>query len=252
MPAGHALPIRSMGGVYMKKTLTVLLLVLILIPSFCFAKELSGIKDKILEPIAAVQLGAGYDFFTLKGKYGKHGLTSNRMSALGINLAVTLDLSKIDNFMKEGWFGYFDIGTGFSGKVHFAGSDYNSKTTPKLLNATDFKIHLVIMRRFNFQIPLDVYLGGGLAYNSFTGNIKTYTSNVKLSARAWGIALYAEGDYKFTKHLAVCVSLNPDISFITKLQEKSRENTGAVTINRHTSMEFGLCVTAKASIKYIF
>ena len=71
------------------------------------------------------------------------------------------------------------------------------------------------------------------------------------SVTAWGIALYAEVSYKIVNHISVDLTVIPDITLITNMQS-ALELDGYKRIETRTGFGFGVSLSAKLGLKYIF
>lgn len=226
----------------MKKIIVAVLLVAIIASACVFA---DGFKFKDL--FESVQVEGGFDLFTAKSKNGTERF-NNSTAGFGFDVALDLDLHSIPRFLADGWYARIDFGMFFSNSgtvtdVKIKKSDDDFK------NMLGYKAHVAIMRKVDFNIPVDICFGAGYAHNMLliVNNVDSrYTIN------SWGIALFATGDYKFADNFAATITINGDFTFLTKFQIKNIAESGWTSIGRQTAANFGFDLGIKAGVKYIF
>ncbi len=229
----------------MKKAFIAVLLLLVVATASVFAEEAS--TKKLFN---SVQIGAGFDFFSAKGKWDDlDAQKGNSKSGFGFSLGTTMDMSAIPKFLADGWYGYFGLDIYFSGKFKFADQKYPTDIV-EVKSSMGFKTHLAILYHTTLNTPLDFYFGAGFAMDNMSGTLRAMGISGISSATSWGLSIYAEGSYKLGKHFAVNVTVIPDITFVTKMQTKENVE-GLKIIQKRTSFGFGIDVSAKLGVKYI-
>jgi hypothetical protein len=84
-----------------------------------------------------------------------------------------------------------------------------------------------------------------------TGKLTQGPQESTKSVTAWGVALYAEVSYRIINHISVDLTVIPDITLITNMQS-AIEYDGYKEIKTRTGFGFGVSVSAKLGLKYIF
>ncbi len=228
----------------MKKLLVALLLLAMVVPCvFAEGEAKSGINWNIID---SVGLQGGFEHVSMRGKFISEELKTNKMTGFGFAVYGEVDLSEIPDFMKPGWYAYVDFGMEFAGKVTFNDTKYDKETLERKYG---IKTHLCLLRKLELDIPVEVRVGGGIAYNALHG--KAISTTNRLSARALGLAIIGEGVYKFNDHFGASLVADFDMSLLTKIQHKYKTDTGYSEIGKHTSFGFGLDIAVRAGVKYI-
>ncbi len=230
----------------MRKTVVAIILLVVLSISFAFAQESDS--KRLVE---SVRLGAGYDLMYASGKFDD-GKTSfnNSKTGFGLSAGMTFDLSAIPHFMTEGWYSYIGLDFYFSGGLTFRSENHPTETET-VNGSVGMKAHMVMMHHHTFNTKFNFYFGGGLSFDWMTGKLTQGTQESTKSASAWGIALYAEASYRIINHISVNLTVIPDITLITNMQS-AIESDGYREIRTRTCFGFGVSVSAKLGLKYIF
>ncbi len=229
----------------MKKLIIVLLLVALMVPCAFAEEEAASDSGLSWDVIDSVSLHGAFDHISMRGKFFSHEVTTSKMTGFGFGFAVEFDLSEIPNFMKKGWYGYFDMDFIFPGTAHFHDTKYNKENSSGRFG---LKSHIGIMRDFEFGIPFATRIGAGFAYNLM--RLKPDSSTVS-SSRAIGFSLLGEATYTFGEKFGVTLAANVDMSFVTRSQQKIKDSTGGATMKRHTAFGFGLDFAVNAGFKFI-
>ena len=235
----------------MKKTVAVLLLLAIVITGV-FADDA---KPETKNLIHSITIDGGFDMLYAKGQedipgQDPRGFTNSAFGA-GASLAIRLDLSAVPNFLKEGWYGYFDGGVYFTGKERIADHDYPEEGDPREITFIGGKAHLAILRQVDFGIPVDFSFGGGFAYDMINLSYREGDLIITGSAQTWGASLFIIADYKLGKHFAVTAVINPDFTLVTRVEKKEKYK-GTEGIERYTAFGFGFSLGARLGFTYIF
>ena len=229
----------------MRKTITALLILLILSCSFVFAEEAA--QKSVFE---SVNFGAGYDLMTANGKFDEESTSfKNKDMGFGGQISTTLDLSAVPNFLKEGWNAYIGLDFFFGKNVTFRDVNYPTETTGVKSNL-GIKAHFILMHHFTFETPIDFYMGMGICRDMMIAKLNGDT-NTLVTVTGWGFSLYFEGSYKFADHFAVFVSAIPDFTVLTKMQSSEKEKSGLKTVKTRSGIGFGFSISAKLGFKYI-
>ena len=230
----------------MKKTVVAILLVVVLSVSFAFAQDSASKKF-----VESIRLGAGYDLMYASGKFddGKTAF-DNSKSGLGLSAGMAFDLSAIPHFMTEGWYSYIGLDFYFSGNLKFRGETHPTETET-VKGSVGMKAHLVMMHHHTFNTKFNFYFGGGLSFDWMTGKLTQGPQESTKSVTAWGVALYAEVSYRIINHISVDLTVIPDITLITNMQS-AIEYDGYKEIKTRAGFGFGVSVSAKLGLKYIF
>lgn len=227
----------------MKRFLIALMLVVMVIPCV-FAEEAS--KSEInWEIIDSVGVNAALDHISMRGKFNTSDVVTNKMTGFGVGLLVEADLSEIPNFMKPGWYAYSDLGFSFSKKIMFVDNEYTNETADSILG---IKSHLCVMKALDLKLPFEVRVGGGFAFNRISA---TSDTNLRMNARAFGIAVVGEGLLKIGVHFGISLVANADMSLATKIYSREKSGSGLVTIQKRSSFGLGLDVAVRLGAKYI-
>jgi len=227
----------------MKKLLVALLLLAMVAPCvFAEGETKSGSNWDIVD---SVGLQGSFEHISMRGKYGSEELKTNKMTGFGFAVYGELDLSEIPDFLKSGWYAYVDFGMEFSGKVTFYDTKYDKDTMERKYG---IKTHVCLLRELNLDIPVEVRVGGGVAYNALHG--KAISTSRRTSAKSFGLAIMGEGVYKFSDHFGASLVADVDMSLLTRVQEKTKSDTGYVAIGKHTSFGFGLDIAVRAGVKF--
>ena len=230
----------------MKKTVVAIFLSVVLSLSLAFARD-SG-SGNLIE---SIRLGAGYDLMYASGKFDD-GKTSfdNVKAGFGLSAGMAFDLSAIPDFMTGGWYSYLGLDFYFSDGLTFRGQKHPAEGET-VKGSVGMKVHAVMMHHHTFDTKFNFYFGAGLAFDWMTGRLtQGITESVK-SASAWGVSLYAEVSYRIINHLSADLTVIPDITFITKMSS-AVETDGYRRIETRTGFGFGVSVSAKLGLKYIF
>ena len=229
----------------MRKTVTAVLILLVLSCSFVFAEETA--QKSLFE---SVNFGGGFDFMTANGKFND-GTNSfkNKDMGFGGQISTTLDLSAIPNFLKEGWNAYVGVDFFFGNDVTFRGVKYPTETVGVKSNI-GIKTHFILMHHFTFETPIDFYMGIGICHNIMLAKLNVGINSLN-SVTGWGFSIYLEGSYKFADHFAVFLSAIPDFTVLTKMQSSEKTEEGLKTVMTRRSIGFGFGISAKLGLKYI-
>lgn len=230
----------------MKKTVVAILLVVVLSVSFAFAQDSASKKF-----VESIRLGAGYDLMYASGKFDE-GKTSfdNSKSGLGLSAGMAFDLSAIPNFLKEGWYSYAGLDFYFSNSLTFRG-DKHPTETETVKGSVGMKVHLVLMHHHTFNTKFNFYFGGGFSFGWMTGKLIQGPQESTKSVTVWGVAIYGEVSYRIVNHISVDLTVIPDITLITNMQS-AVETDGYKKIETRTSFGFGVSLSVKLGLKYIF
>ncbi|MDT3389440.1 MAG: hypothetical protein LIR25_02410 [bacterium] len=236
----------------MKKTVAVLLLLAVVITGV-FADDA---KPETKNLIHSITIDGGFDMLYSKGHedlpndQNPREFTNSAFGA-GACIALTLDLSAVPNFLKEGWFGYIDGGVYFTGKVRIDDHDFPEEGDQRNFTFLGAKSHVAILRQVDFGIPVDFAFGGGFAFDMINLSYKHYDVVYMESVQNWGASLFIMADYNLGKHFAVTAVINPDFTFLTVV-DKKQQYKGSEIITRYISFGFGFSLGARLGFKYIF
>ncbi len=227
----------------MKRFLIALLLVAMVVPC-AFAEETS--KSEIgWDLLDSVTVSGALEHISMNGKFETSAEVKNRMTGFGIGLGAEADLSAIPNFLKSGWYGYFDFGFEFSKKVVIHDVEYTNETVDSILG---IKSHLCLLRALDINIPVEVRVGGGLAYSRIGA---TSDAHLRKNAEAFGLSILGEGILKLGDHFGITLVADLDLSFATKVYSRQKNGSGLVTIMKRSSFGFGLDASVRLGAKYI-
>lgn len=230
----------------MKKTAIAVLLVLVLSLSFAFAQDSDSKKF-----VESIRIGGGYDIMYANGKFNE-GKTAfdNSKFGFGLSAGMAFDLSAIPNFLTEGWYSYMGLDFFFSNGFKFKGEKHPTETET-VKGSVGMKGHLILMRHHTFDTKFNFYFGGGISLDWMTGKLIDGVQEETKSVTALGIALYAEVSYKIVNHISVDLTVIPDITLITNMQS-ALELDGYKRIETRTGFGFGVSLSAKLGLKYVF
>lgn len=230
----------------MRKTVITVLILLVLSVSFVFAQDSDSKKF-----VESFRIGAGYDLMYANGKFNE-GKTvfDNSKFGFGLSAGMAFDVSAIPNFLTEGWYSYVGLDFFFSNGFTFKG-DKHPTETETVKGSVGIKAHLVLMQHHTFDTKFNFYFGGGLTFDWMTGSLVDGPQEETKSVTAWGIALYAEVSYKIVNHISVDLTVIPDITLITNMQS-AVDLEGYKRIETRTGFGFGVSLSAKLGLKYIF
>ena len=229
----------------MKKTITALLILLVLSCSFVFAEE--TVQKSIFE---SVNFGAGYDLMTANGKFEQESTSfKNKDMGFGVQISTTLDLSAVPNFLKEGWNAYVGLDFFFGKDITFNNDKYPNELVGVKSNL-GIKAHFILMHHFTFETPIDFYMGIGFCRDMMIAKLNNALNRI-VSVTGWGFSLYFEGSYKFADHFAVFISAIPDFTVLTKMQYSHKDDSGLKTVKTRTGIGFGFSISAKLGFKYV-
>ncbi len=229
----------------MKKLLIALMLVLMVVP--CVFAEESSKSDINWEIIDSVGVNAAFDHISMRGKFATSDVVTNKMTGFGVGLVAEADLSEIPNFLKPGWYAYFDLGFAFSNKVTFIDTEYTKETVDSILG---IRSHLCVLKTLDLKLPFEIRVGGGFAFNRIAAT-NTTVSNVRMNARSLGIAAVGEGILKIGDHFGVSLIANVDMGFTTKIYSREKSGSGLITMQKRNSFGFGLDLSFRLGVKYI-
>jgi len=227
----------------MKKILIALMLVVMVIPCV-FADETS--KSEInWDIIDSVGVNAALDHVSMRGKFNTSDVVTNKMTGFGVGLLLEADLSEIPDFLKPGWYAYFDLGFAFSNKIMFVDNEYTNETVDSILG---IRSHLGVLKALDLKLPFELRVGGGFAFNRIAA---TSDSNLRMNARAFGLSAMGEGVLKLGDHFGISLVANVDMSFATKIYSREKLGSGLITIQKRSSFGLGLDLSFRLGAKYI-
>ncbi len=234
----------------MKKAIAILLLCAVAVAGVFAAAELKFQPARVFDSIS---LHSGFDMFTssVRAYDFLHNPYDIKSEAMGVSAGISLliDFSEIPDFLKEGWYGYNDIEVFFPEKIVIKDTAYNKESGYSRLG---LKTRMGIVRKADFGIPVKFYFGAGFTYGKAIAWVKSDESETSTSAQAFGAGLLTRVEYPFSDHFAVSVSMNYDLTFLSRVVEIDNRYRGTETISRHTSFGFGYGFSAMAGVKYIF
>ena len=234
------------------KKAVVLILLLAVVLSFSYAEEQASDQKNLLDSIS---INGGFDMLYAKGQRDEPGqdpiLFSNSAFGAGASLALTLDLSAIPNFLKEGWLLYLDGGAYYCTKVCLEDQDYPGEGDDTEYRFLGGKGHLAVLRKVDFGIPIDFCFGAGLSYDMISIRFRQEEYVITRCAQTLGAAVFITADYRLGKHFAVTAVVNPDLTFFTTV-DRNTGYKGSEQIVRYTSFNFGFSLGARLGFKYIF